>query len=64
MSISITDTMITAKDILQLKAHKVSLQESKNCIYNGSPFQVYKQMSSKKKGARFEGIVQESIAQT
>ena len=52
-------TMITAKDILQFKTHKVSLQESKSCIYNGSPFQIYKQMSSKKKGARFEGIVQE-----
>ena len=51
--------MITAQDILQFKTHKVSLQESKNCMYNGSPFQVYKQMSSKKKGARFESIVQE-----
>ena len=52
-------TMITAKDILQFNIHKVSLQESQSCIYNGSPFQIYKQMSSKKKGARFESIVQE-----
>ena len=51
--------MITAKDILQFNIHKVSLQESQSCIYNGSPFQIYKQMSSKKKGARFESIVQE-----
>ena len=51
--------MITSDSIASFKVHTESVQEVKNCLYNGSPFQVYKQMSSKKKGARFESIVQE-----
>lgn len=51
--------IITSDSIPSFKVHTESVKEVKNCLYNGSPFQVYKQMSSKKKGARFESIVQE-----
>ena len=48
---------ITAEEIQGYKAYKTYLE--KKCPYEGSPLQIYKQMSSKRKGAAFEKIFEE-----
>ena len=49
--------MIGVHEIVEYASYKNYL--GKKCPYEGSPFQVYKQMSSKVKGAHFEKIFEE-----
>lgn len=48
---------ITAEEIQDYKAYKMYLEQKDP--YEGSPNQIYKQMSSKRKGAAFEKIFEE-----
>lgn len=53
--------IIPAVEASQLECHKSALTEKTTCPYANSPFRVYKEMSSKKKGAYFERIVAEYL---
>lgn len=53
--------MIFAEEINAYQCHIDALTEQNNDPYKNSPFRIYKQMSSKKKGKYFELIVQEYL---
>ena len=53
--------MLTATEIQSYSCHKEALEDATKCPYINSPFKVYKNMSSKKKGKFFEKIVQEYL---
>lgn len=53
--------MIFAEEINSYQCHIDALIEQNNDPYKNSPFRIYKQMSSKRKGKYFEKIVQEYL---
>lgn len=53
--------MILAEEINAYQCHVDALNEKNSDPYKDSPFRVYKEMSSKKKGKYFELIVQEYL---
>ena len=53
--------MLTATEISSYACHQEALEDATKCPYINSPFKVYKNMSSKKKGKFFEKIVQEYL---
>lgn len=53
--------MIFAEEILDFSTHQKALTEKSKDIYADSPFRVYKEMSSKKKGKFFELLVEEYL---
>jgi hypothetical protein len=53
--------MISATDITLFDAHSKALSEGAEDIYLMSPFKIYKDMSSKKKGMYFEMLVEEFL---
>ena len=53
--------MIFADEISTFKCHDAALNEKNDDPYKDSPFRVYKEMSSKKKGKYFELIVEEYL---
>jgi restriction endonuclease Mrr len=53
--------MIFAEEINSYQCHIDALIEQNNDPYKSSPFRIYKQMSSKRKGKYFEKIVQEYL---
>ena len=50
---------ITEQDILEYKSYNTCKFDNQTDIYKDSPFKLYKDMSSKKKGAEFEKLVEE-----
>jgi hypothetical protein len=54
--------LISTSDILQFQTHELALKEKNTDIYQHSPFRVYKEMSSKKKGKYFELLVAEYLS--
>ena len=55
--------MLSESAITTFTTHTKALAEIEKCHYRNSAFQIYKHMSSKKKGAAFEAIVQEYCTQ-
>tara|TARA_B100002019_G_scaffold73669_1_gene63639 strand:+ start:9646 stop:10176 length:531 start_codon:yes stop_codon:yes gene_type:complete len=53
------DTTIPAKFIESYQTHDDALNDREGDLYNDSPFRVYKEMSSKRKGKFFEKLVSE-----
>jgi hypothetical protein len=53
--------MIFAEEINSYQCHIDALIEQNNDPYKNSPFRIYKQMSSRRKGKCFEQIVQEYL---
>jgi hypothetical protein len=53
--------MIFAEEINSYQCHNEALIEQNNDPYKNSPFRIYKQMSSKRKGKYFEKIVEEYL---
>ena len=53
--------MILSEEIVNYKCHADALNEKNNDPYKDSPFRVYKEMSSKKKGKYFELIVEQYL---
>lgn len=53
--------LITGKEIAAFKCHRAALSDKTDCPYQSSAFQVYKDLSSKKKGKYFELIVHEKL---
>jgi hypothetical protein len=52
---------ISPNDIRTFRCHKQALNEKTECPYTNSPFEIYKNLSSKKKGKYFELIVKEYL---
>ena len=50
---------ITEQDILEYKSYNTCKFDNQTDIYKDSAFKLYKDMSSKKKGAEFEKLVEE-----
>jgi len=53
--------MLFAEEIVNYQCHEDALNEKNNDPYLNSPFRVYKEMSSKKKGKYFELIVEQYL---
>tara|TARA_Y100000593_G_scaffold91486_1_gene180364 strand:+ start:2521 stop:3036 length:516 start_codon:yes stop_codon:yes gene_type:complete len=51
--------MILTEDIGDFSSYNEIMSDAKTDIYKNSPFKIYKDLSSKKKGAEFEKISQE-----
>ena len=51
------DTTIPAKFIESYQTHDDALNDREGDLYNDSPFRVYKEMSSKRKGKFFEKLI-------
>ena len=52
---------ISSTDIGSFRCHSQALNEKTECPYSGTSFEVYKNLSSKKKGKYFELIVKEYL---
>ena len=52
---------ISTTDITNFRCHTQALNEKTECPYRNSPFEIYKNLSSKKKGKYFEMIVKEQL---